>query len=93
MNSDPFDHALTLSQAKGVVLKAFGWVVRHFMVFRDNYFGSFTQFCTLSEYIQKRDRGLPIGDPTEFKYRPGKVLLRSFPPAACFYRLLVVQPL
>lgn len=45
------------------------------MVLRDNYFGSFTQFCTLYEYIQKKDRGLPISDPTELKYRPGKVSL------------------
>jgi len=56
-----------------VVLKTFGWVIRHFMVLRDNYFGSFTQFSTLYEYIQKKDGGLPIGDPTELKYRPGKV--------------------
>lgn len=93
MNLDPFDHALTLSQAKGVVLKAFGWVIRHLMVLRDNYFGSFTQFCTLFEYIQKKDRGLPIGDPTEFKYRPGKVLLCSLPLSTYFDRPLAVQPL
>lgn len=58
-----------------MVLKSFGWVIRHFMVLRDNYFGSFTQFHTLYEYIQKKDRGMPISDPTELKYRPGKVLL------------------
>lgn len=56
-----------------MVLKTFGWVIRHFMVLRDNYFGTFTQFSTLYEYIQKKDRGFPIGDPTELKYRPGKV--------------------
>lgn len=76
MGLDPPDDVLTPSQAKNVVLKTFGWVIRHFMVLRDNYFGSFTQFSTLYEYIQKKDRGLPIGDPTEFKYRPGKVWRR-----------------
>lgn len=65
---------LTLLQAKNLVLKTFGWVIRHFMVLRDNYFGSFTQFYTLYEYIQKKDRGLPISDPTDLKYRPGKVM-------------------
>ena len=73
MSLYPSDDVLTPSQVKNVVLKTFGWVIRHFMVLRDNYFGSFTQFCTLFEYIQKKDRGLPTGDPTELKYRPGKV--------------------
>ena len=73
MSLDSPDDVLTSHQAKNVVLKTYGWVIRHFMVLRDNYFGSFTQFCTLFEYIQKKDRGLPISDPTELKYRPGKV--------------------
>lgn len=65
------------------------------MVLRDNYFGSFTQFYTLYEYIQKKDRGLPISDPTELKYRPGKVLLsRCLSRAAALtYGLFAVQPL
>lgn len=40
---------------------------------RDNYFGSFTNFSTLYEYLDKRRRGLPAGDPIELKYRKGKV--------------------
>lgn len=43
------------------------------MVLRDNYFGSFTHFQTLSEYLEKRQRGVPIGDPIALKYRRGKV--------------------
>ena len=90
MNLDPSNNILTPPQAKNVVLKTFGWVIRHFMVLRDNYFGSFTQFCTLFEYIQKKDRGLPISDPTELKYRPEKVYCYPLPSFTYAYRLLVV---
>jgi hypothetical protein len=44
------------------------------MIWRDNYFGSFTHFSTLSEYLDKRKRGFPLGDPVEQKYRKGKVV-------------------
>jgi hypothetical protein len=57
------------------VLRAFGWSIRYFMVLRENYFGSFTQFQILSEYLEKRKDNFPIGDPLKFKYRPGKVRL------------------
>jgi len=43
------------------------------MVMRENYFGSFTNFSTLYEYLDKRRRGLLAGDPIELKYRKGKV--------------------
>jgi hypothetical protein len=43
------------------------------MVLRDNYFGSFTHFSTLVEYLEKRSRFNLIGDPLEMKHRPGKV--------------------
>lgn len=43
------------------------------MVMRDNYLGSFTNFSTLFEYLDKNKRGLPIGDPIELKHREGKV--------------------
>lgn len=64
------------------------------MVMRDNYFGSFTQFHTLYEYLQKKDKGLPISDPTELKYRLGKVssLCSLLPSVTSAYGLLVVQP-
>ena len=53
-------------------MKLFGWVVRHVMVLRENYFGSFTQYSTTREYLSKRQNGA-VGDPLELKYRPGKV--------------------
>lgn len=43
------------------------------MILRDNYFGSFTHFSTLFEYLDKRRRGLPAGDPIIQKYREGTV--------------------
>ncbi|KAI0958666.1 hypothetical protein AcV7_004416 [Taiwanofungus camphoratus] len=58
--------------ARDVIYKAFGWTVRHFMILRDNYFGSFTHFSTLFEYLEKRRRKEPIGDPIDLQHRPGK---------------------
>jgi hypothetical protein len=58
---------------RDVAFKALGWSIRYFMVLRDNYFGSFTHFSTLNEYLEKRKKGLPVGDPIAQKYRPGKV--------------------
>ncbi|TFY67887.1 hypothetical protein EVG20_g3774 [Dentipellis fragilis] len=55
-----------------VLFKCVGWAIRHFMIFRENYFGYFTQFSTLDEYLKKRRSGVPIGDPIDQKYRPGK---------------------
>ena len=55
------------------MFKLFGFAVRHLMVWRDDYFGSFTQYSTTREYLYKRDNGLPVGDPLELKYREGKV--------------------
>ncbi|KAI0645908.1 hypothetical protein C8Q79DRAFT_910949 [Trametes meyenii] len=55
-----------------IVYKAFGWTIRYFMVLRDNYFGSFTHFSTLTEYLSKRSRGLPLGDPIHLQYREGQ---------------------
>ncbi|EJT99737.1 hypothetical protein DACRYDRAFT_101324 [Dacryopinax primogenitus] len=58
-------------RAERTVFKCFGWVIRHCMILRDNYFGQFTNFTTLEEYQQKRVQGR-VGDPVEAKYRPGK---------------------
>ncbi|KAI6157760.1 hypothetical protein BKA82DRAFT_130576 [Pisolithus tinctorius] len=55
----------------GVSFKAPGWVVRYTLVLRDNYFGSFTHFSTLVEYLDKHRKG-EVGDPIEKKYRPGQ---------------------
>ncbi|KAA1471307.1 hypothetical protein DENSPDRAFT_799140 [Dentipellis sp. KUC8613] len=58
--------------ANDVLFKCLGWAIRHFMIFRENYFGYFTQFSTLDEYLKKRRSGIPVGDPIDQKYRPGK---------------------
>ncbi|KAF9268932.1 hypothetical protein L218DRAFT_892586 [Marasmius fiardii PR-910] len=58
--------------AHNVVFKALGWSIRYFMIVRENYLGSFTHFSTLYEYLERRDRGLPPGDPVNQKYREGK---------------------
>ena len=65
-----------ISGSKGTspAFKLFGCVVRHFMAWRENYFGSFTQYSTTREYLEKRERRIPVGDPLELKYRPGKVI-------------------
>lgn len=42
------------------------------MVLRENYFGTFTHFTILVEYLNKRAKG-QVGDPVEQKYRAGKV--------------------
>jgi hypothetical protein len=56
-----------------VIYKAWGWTIRHFMILRNNYFGSFTHFSTLYEYLEKRKQGLPLGDPVDLQYREGSV--------------------
>ncbi|KAG5639402.1 hypothetical protein H0H81_002934 [Sphagnurus paluster] len=57
---------------RDITFKSLGWSIRYFMVLRDNYLGSFTHFSTLSEYLEKRKKNLPLGDPILSKYRPGK---------------------
>ncbi|KAI0633565.1 hypothetical protein C8Q77DRAFT_1157760 [Trametes polyzona] len=58
--------------ARNVVYKAFGWTIRYFMILRDNYFGTFTHFSTLTEYLNKRKEGQPVGDPIHLQYREGQ---------------------
>jgi len=60
-------------KVRDIAFKALGWTIRYLMVMRDNYFGLFTNFSTLYEYLDKRRQGLPAGDPIELKYRPGQV--------------------
>ncbi|KAG8964186.1 hypothetical protein FRC03_002130 [Tulasnella sp. 419] len=47
------------------------WSIRYFLNFRDNYFGNFTNFCTLAEYLDRRNHG-ELGDPIDAKYREGQ---------------------
>ena len=65
-------HFTELFQTVDVSFKALGWVIRYFMVLRENYFGTFTHFTTLAEYLEKHANG-EVGDPVERKYRAGKV--------------------
>ncbi|KAG6903050.1 hypothetical protein C0995_007483 [Termitomyces sp. Mi166 len=57
---------------RDVAFKNLGWSIRYFMVFRENYLGSFTHFVTLYEYLDRRKKKQPLGDPVLSKYRPGK---------------------
>ncbi|WWD06286.1 hypothetical protein V865_004376 [Kwoniella europaea PYCC6329] len=70
------DHQETLDlhlEGKHVVFKAFGWVLRRLFCVKDNYFGTFTQFRTMQEYLEKFDHDPDsVGDPIEEKYRPGR---------------------
>lgn len=43
------------------------------MRLKENYFGSFTNFSTRLEYLEKHSRGA-VGDPIDLKYRKGKVV-------------------
>ncbi|KAL1942384.1 hypothetical protein VTO73DRAFT_5986 [Trametes versicolor] len=54
------------------VYKTFGWTIRYLMILRDNYFGSFTHFSTLTEYLKKRESGQTLGDPIHLQYREGQ---------------------
>lgn len=60
-------------KARDVIYKLCGWSIRHFMILRNNYFGSFTHFSTLYEYLAKRRQKQPLGDPVDLQYREGGV--------------------
>ncbi|ORY27357.1 hypothetical protein BCR39DRAFT_589249 [Naematelia encephala] len=70
------DHQETLIlhlEGKRVVFKALGWVVRRMFAVKDNYFGGFTQFTTMQEFLERFDHDPnSVGDPVEEKYRPGR---------------------
>ncbi|VDB95270.1 unnamed protein product [Peniophora sp. CBMAI 1063] len=55
---------------EGLIFKSLGWSIRYFMILQENYFGSFTHFSTIHEYLARRESGR-IGDPVVDKYRPG----------------------
>ncbi|WVR03135.1 hypothetical protein IAU60_000125 [Kwoniella sp. DSM 27419] len=70
------DHQETLNlhlEGKNVVFKAMGWVLRRLFCVKDNYFGGFTQFRTMQEYLERFDHDPDsVADPVEEKYRPGR---------------------
>lgn len=51
-----------------------GWVLRRLFAIKDNYFGSYTNFTTFSEFSERfvEDPKL-VGDRVDEKYRPGRV--------------------
>ncbi|ODN76792.1 hypothetical protein L202_05394 [Cryptococcus amylolentus CBS 6039] len=70
------DHEENLTlhlEGKHVRFKALGWVLRRLFCVKDNYFGSFTQFTTMAEFLEKFDHDpATVGDPVEEKWRPGR---------------------
>ncbi|KAJ7783252.1 hypothetical protein B0H16DRAFT_1877649 [Mycena metata] len=56
---------------RDIAYKGLGWSIRYFMILQNNYFGSFTTFSTLFEYLEKRKKGLH-GDPVLQQYRKGQ---------------------
>ncbi|TXT06049.1 hypothetical protein VHUM_03522 [Vanrija humicola] len=70
------DHQETLKLHMGaerVVFTAMGWAVRRMFSIKDNYFGNFTQFATMQEYLERFDHSPDsVGDPVVQKYRPGR---------------------
>lgn len=75
-----------------VVYKAWGWTIRHFMILRNNYFGSFTHFSTLYEYLEKRKQGQPLGDPVDLQYREGSVSSDCLTVANTLTRFVICSP-
>ncbi|KAG6832605.1 hypothetical protein H0H92_014441 [Tricholoma furcatifolium] len=70
--SEDFVEQLKLRfELQEVAFKNVGWSIRYFMILKDNYLGNFTHFSTLYEYLDRRGRNQPLGDPVLSKYRPG----------------------
>jgi len=61
------------------------------MIFQQNYFGTFTNFSTLEEYLKKREKG-QIGDPIDLKYRPEVVWPVSSAPLSNRLWLTLLAP-
>ncbi|EIW72981.1 hypothetical protein TREMEDRAFT_42131 [Tremella mesenterica DSM 1558] len=56
-----------------VIFKSMGWVLRRLFCIKDNYFGGFTQYSNLNEFLERFDHDPnSVGDPVEEKYRPGR---------------------
>ncbi|TFK75375.1 hypothetical protein BDN72DRAFT_832240 [Pluteus cervinus] len=78
--------------ANRLAFKALGWSIRYFMVFKDNYFGSFTHFSTLYEYLDNKRHNRPPGDPIIAKYRVGKANPMQVEMTVCVFHAEVVLP-
>lgn len=74
------DQLILTKQGRRVIFKALGWVLRRLFCVKDNYFGTFTQFTTMQEFLERFDHDPnSIGDPVEEKYRPGRVSAFEIP--------------
>ncbi|KAK0212569.1 hypothetical protein DFS33DRAFT_1370154 [Desarmillaria ectypa] len=71
VREDNIEQLKLVFSIRDVAYKVVGWSIRYFMIIKDNYFGSFTHFSTLYEYLERKGRGLPPGDPVMDKYRKG----------------------
>ncbi|KIK67374.1 hypothetical protein GYMLUDRAFT_156567 [Collybiopsis luxurians FD-317 M1] len=71
VHEDHIEQLTLTMKVRGIIFKSLGWAIRYFMILRDNYLGSFTHFSTLYEYLERRKRGVPLGDPVIERYRPG----------------------
>ncbi|KAK0226200.1 hypothetical protein IW262DRAFT_1457427 [Armillaria fumosa] len=71
VREDNIEQLKLVFSIRNVVYKVVGWSIRYFMIIKDNYFGSFTHFSTLYEYLEGKTQGLPPGDPVMDKYRKG----------------------
>ncbi|KAE9411411.1 hypothetical protein BT96DRAFT_961320 [Gymnopus androsaceus JB14] len=71
VHEDHIEQLELTMKVRNILFKSLGWSIRYFMILRENYLGSFTHFSTLYEYLDKRKRGVPLGDPVLQKFRPG----------------------
>ena len=54
------------------------------MVLKDNYFGSFTHYSTLAEFLEKQKAGGAFGGPGDQEVSRGTgTLVRAFPNLLC----------
>jgi hypothetical protein len=81
VHEDNIDRLRLVFSVQHVAYKALGWTIRHFMLFQANYFGSYTHYTTLTEFLKKvktPGRRQTIGDPIDDRFRPGKVSFALF---------------
>ncbi|KAH8828053.1 hypothetical protein DL96DRAFT_1601498 [Flagelloscypha sp. PMI_526] len=78
VHEDNIDRLRLVFSVQHVAYKALGWTIRHFMLFQANYFGSYTHYTTLTEFLKKvktPGRRQTIGDPIDDRFPAGKIEL------------------
>lgn len=76
VHDDHMDRLKLSFAVQRVAYKALGWSIRYFMLFQANYFGAYTHYTTLAEFLRKAEtpgKFHVAGDPVDDRYRPGKV--------------------